>query len=286
MTISTYLVPLSKEHDFVSDKRRNHHVAEMSNVGNSRHNLTACSDLTSNLRCVTHAISSSPASWTYKCVHSIACGWVTATVTCRPINQGTYKVAHQGTSNSHSHREYPRPLTWQPHLGRMPTSNTAKEALAKLRGNPNSNTVNAFITETESIRFLSFCLLTAHRIHRSEREEKQIVKTDCCGKSPSVTHTICDLAQFSAPDGWCHCNLIWEIVSFELPVTVLGLQHMGCSMWTEFKFPRTVESAVLRIACKTQLHTVGHKDRLNKKMRRGRKKIGESNRRQENTSRA
>lgn len=110
-------------------------------------------------------------------------------------NQQTYKVAHQGTSSSNSHREYPRPLTWQPHLGRMPTANTAKEALVKLRGNPNSNTSMHFITEADRASdFFSFCLLTAHRIHRSGREEKQIAKTDCGGKSPSMTYTICDLA--------------------------------------------------------------------------------------------
>lgn len=36
MTISKYLVPFSREeHDFVSDKRKNHHVAERSRLGSS-----------------------------------------------------------------------------------------------------------------------------------------------------------------------------------------------------------------------------------------------------------
>lgn len=86
----------------------------------------------------------------YKSVHSIACGQVTAAVTGRPINQETYKAALQGTSTSRGQGICTSSYLAAP-SGQDAHSNTAKEAQAKLRGNPNSNTVSYFITESESI---------------------------------------------------------------------------------------------------------------------------------------
>lgn len=120
------------------------------------------------------------------------------------------------------------------------------------------------------------------------------MKTDCFVKSYSMKYTICDLAQFSTYNGspvqFAMMNsLFYRVLSFEVSVIVFGLKHMGHSTQTEFEFLGTVELTVPMekpAMCNTQLHIIGHKDRRRRGIRRERKKLGESNKRQENISMA
>lgn len=104
-------------------------------------------------------------------------------------------------------------------------------------------------------------------------------------KPYSMKYAICDLAQFSTYNGSpvqsaMINSLFYRVLSSEVSVIVFGLKHMGYSTQTEFKFLRTVELTVpveKPAVCNTRLHTVGHKDRRKRGIRRDRKKTGKSN---------
>lgn len=181
--------------------------------------------------------------------------------------------------------EYPRPLLLQPGLGTMPTSNTEKEFMTIQGAIQAAIRKMYFITETDKASH--FFILSADYPQDSQEwiEKKQIVETDCFVKPYSMKYAICDLAQFSTYNGSpvqsaMINSLFYRVLSSEVSVIVFGLKHMGYSTQTEFKFLRTVELTVpveKPAVCNTRLHTVGHKDRRKRGIRRDRKKTGKSN---------